>query len=353
MTKDSPPILRPLNLADILDQSISLYRRNFAVFVGITAIVYVPVGIIQMAFGYFMGSLQQSAPGNPDQIPWHQMGGFGIAIFGLILVSIIAVPIGQGALAIAVSRRYLNEEVTVADAYHAIGARWGPLIATALILGLAIGAGTLFCLVPGIYLGVLWMFATAVIALEAITSPTEAAKRSNELVQGEWWRCFRTYAVLSILVSIVTQALAMPLTLASTLGLMQHNMALAQAINQGVATAAGVLVQPVLMVGLVMLYYDLRIRKEGFDLELLAQALGTSLPLAPKVETLWTDLTPPPPPAPPLAPPAAAPPDAPEEPVRWAGALDAPAPPEAPSSPNAPPPVGGAANSDDSEPRNW
>lgn len=339
MATDAPPVLRPLNVADILDQAISLYRRNFAVFAGITAIVYIPVGITQMAAAFFLGGFQQAMPNNPSQVPWAQLSGLGIAGLGVILISLIAVPIGQGALAIAVSRRYLNEPVTVADAYHAIGTRWGPLIATVLILGLATFAGMLLGGIPGVYLAVLWMFATPVIALEAVADPMSAARRSSDLVKDEWWRCFGVYLILYFLVSIVTYALAVPLSIVTALTLMEHHMALAQAINQGVSTAAMVLIQPVLMVGLVLLYYDLRIRKEGFDLELLALTLGRTLPVATKAETpLWAappGEAPPPPLSTTDTPlPAASPAD-----TLWATLPPPPPPGAGPSSPGESAPV--------------
>lgn len=341
MATDSPPVLRPLNLADILDQSISLYRRNFAVFAGITALVYIPVGILQMAVGFFLGGFQQGMPRGAGQVPWGQLSGMGIAGLGLVLVSLLVVPLGQGALAIAVSRRYLNEPVTVSDAYGAIGNQWGPLIATVVVLGLATFAGLMLCLIPGIYLGVLWMFATPIIVLEMAPGPVAAAKRSSDLVGNEWWRCFGVYLLLYLLISAVTYALALPVSIVTAVTLMQHNMALYQAINQGISTAVSVLVQPVLMVGLVMLYYDLRIRKEGFDLELLARALGKTLPVAqpaevglwgsPKAEgTLWASApTAPPPPPPP------------------AGQSASPAPIPAVGATVSIPPVGGASSPDE------
>lgn len=324
MTKDSPPILRPLNLADLLDQAVSLYRRNFAVFAGITAVVYIPVGIVQMSVGYLSGSLRQGMPQHAGQLPWTQMGGLGIAWLGLLLVSLLAIPLGQGALAIAVSRRYLGEPVTVADAYQAVGNRWGPLILTVLVLGLAAFAGVLLCVIPGIYLGILWVFASPVVVLEGATGPVEAAKRSGQLVGDQWWHCFATYMVLSLLVYAISQAIIVPVSLAAIVGLMKSDPALAQAINQGLSAAASILVQPVLTVGLVLLYYDMRVRREGFDLELLAQALGTTLPTPAGEQALWTAVPPPPPPPPPPAPTAQA---------HWPGFPPPPGPP-----PGSPPP---------------
>lgn len=294
MSAAQPPVLRPLNIADILDLAIRLYRQNLGPFLGIVAIVYIPVGLTQIAAAYVMGTVTQTMPENPEQVPWTQFGVMGLAVLSMVLVSLLAVPLGQGALTIAVSRRYLNEPVTVADAYHSIGARWGVLIATVALVGLAVTTGTLFCILPGVWLGVLWMFAAPIIAIEGL-SPIAAMKRSTALVEGEWWRCFGTYMLLSMLTGLITSAATWPLTVLSTLTLMDKNLPLAQAINQGVGVAVGIVVQPVLITGLVLLYYDLRVRKEGFDLELLAQAMGSTVALPPKLERPLYAPAPPPP----------------------------------------------------------
>lgn len=313
MSAAPPPVLRPLNIADILDLAIRLYRQNLGPFLGIVAIVYIPVGITQVAAAYVLGTVSQSMPTNPEEVPWTQFGVMGLAVLGMVLVSLLAVPLGQGALTIAVSRRYLNEPVAVADAYRSIGTRWGVLIATVALVGLAVTVGTVFCVIPGVWLAILWMFAAPIIAIEGL-GPIAAMKRSMALIEGEWWRCFGTYMLLSLLTGLITSAASWPITILTTLTLMEKNLPLAQAINQGVGVAVSIVVQPVLITGLVLLYYDLRVRKEGFDLQLLAQAMGSTAPLPPKLETpLYAAAPPPPPPdgytspPPPLVAPTAAP----------------------------------------------
>lgn len=302
MPQDAPPILRPLALTDILDQAISLYRRNFTVFAGIGAVVYAPIGVLQTVAAYLHGATGAAMPYNPARIPWAQLGRTGSPGLGVSIISLLAVSLAQGALAIAVSRRYLNQPTSVADAYGAIRNRWVLLMATEFVLMLGIMAGIFACVIPGIYLSTLWMLAIPVVALESVTTPAAAASRSSYLVGDHWGRCFGTYLALSLLVMAVTNALVLPISALGLATLRQHDLALAQALTQAITTVATIFIHPVLMVGLVLLYYDLRIRKEGFDLELLARALDKDFPVAPKSDALWENLTPPPPPPPPAAP---------------------------------------------------
>lgn len=294
------PVLRPLGIADILDAALRLYRQNFGPLLGITAVVFVPVAILQTVGAFFMG--QSMGPsGESSDVQVGSMIVFGVFMAGSVVVYLLAMPVCQGALSIAVARRYLGQQITVADAYHMIGDRWGTLLAGVILVGLMTTIGMLLCLVPGIYLGTLFMFVTPVIAVEGAPL-MDALRRSRDLVTGEWWRCFGTYLLLSMLIQLVAGAVVYPVTFLSAFLLMERNPGLAQALNQGLSMAVSVFAQPVQIIGLVLLYYDLRVRKEGFDLELLARNLGTTVPVTTAAQPLLTGYQPgeyaPPPPVP-------------------------------------------------------
>ncbi len=48
----SVPILNPLTVGDILDQSLSLYRKNFSLMIGIVALVQVPLLALALGLSY-------------------------------------------------------------------------------------------------------------------------------------------------------------------------------------------------------------------------------------------------------------------------------------------------------------
>jgi len=282
----SPPILRPLNAADILDAAIWLYRRNFGPFLAIIAVVYVPLGFVQIMLSYAMGQMLQTMPDNPAEFPWENFMPIIGIYSGLILLQLLAVPLAQGALSVAISKRYLNYPVTVFDAYGTIGARWISLIGTVLLIGLMAGLGMLFCFIPGIYLAIMFLLTTPIIAVEGLPG-LSAMKRSWELVRGNWWRCFSIYLLLSLLVGLVSMGVAWPASSLAIIILGADRIALAQALSTSLSQIATLLAQPVLITGLVLLYYDLRVRKEGFDLHLLAQMLAKRTPSLKYDETLY------------------------------------------------------------------
>lgn len=303
MSSYQPPRLTPMSVADIVDASIRLYRRNFGPFVGITAIVYAPMGVLQIIMMYAAGQMMQNATSSSaGPAPEHLAVIFGTYI-GLLLMALLAVPISQGALSIAVSRRYLNYPVTVGDAYSAIGVRWASLIGAVFLTVLMIGGVTAIIFTPGtmlvamlaerkeiagavavgvlffgglvvavIYLWVKLMFVTAVVAVEG-TSAVAGITRSWNLVSNEWWRCFGTYFLLGLVTLIIMYAVSYPVSAVAMFAVGTANLALGQAISGAVTMVANMVIQPILIVALVLLYYDLRVRKEGFDLQLLARAM--------------------------------------------------------------------------------
>jgi hypothetical protein len=308
----APPLLRPLSAVDILDVALTLYRRNFGPFLGITAVVYVPVAALQVVGAFYMGQMM-GTQGPGEQTAWVPIAmSFGFMLAAMA-VYLLTMPICHGALSVAVARRYLGQPVTAPDAYQYVGARWGVLLATALLYWTIVMVGSCACYIPGVFLLVLFMFAAPAVVIEG-QSVLDALRRSQELVRDHWWRCFGTYLLLGLITGAVTYAVALPIGLLSMLPLAARNPALAQAVNQGIGMAVQVFVQPIQVIGVVLMYYDLRVRQEGFDLELLARSLGTTVSPDLSAKPLVAGYgTPPPPPPPAPTPGVALPPRLEEE----------------------------------------
>src|SRR3989304_3822966 len=95
--------LRPLGLGDILDVTLKLYRQNFALFVGIYALVLVPVAVIQLLLGAAIN------PRSPDQMSlWF--------LVSLVLAVVSVLPFAT--MIHAASARYLGRTVTTVEAYN-------------------------------------------------------------------------------------------------------------------------------------------------------------------------------------------------------------------------------------------
>ncbi|MCX7599016.1 MAG: hypothetical protein N2512_09145 [Armatimonadetes bacterium] len=270
-----PPILRPLSIAEILDTAFRLWQRNFGTLVSIAAVVYVPLAVVQVVLVALVAGVSAgAAAAGPAGMPVLGKGMAAGAIGGALLIAAvgaIGVALVYAALAVAVSRYYLGRPVTVGDAYACVVPRLGPLLATWFLVFLAVAVGTLLCVIPGIYLGVVFAFAWPLVVLEN-RGPSDAMSRSQQLVSGYWGRVFLTMLLLSLIVVVIQWAVATPANLLGQSVLGKGILGLA--FTQLVGAAAQMVLLPLSVTGLIVLYYDLRVRKEAFDLQLLATEIG-------------------------------------------------------------------------------
>lgn len=284
MAQDAPA-LREMTVADIIDAAIHIYRHNFAPMLGIAAVVQAPMMALQIAASYYLLRTMMLAEG--DQFPVEDlvvgMSGFGIAL----VVAMILYPLGEAALAIAVSERYLGRPITVSGAYQAAFKYWGRVLWTTLLYWLWTYlwcfVGLIFLILPGLVLLIAllirYMLAPAVIVVLENRSGRDGMRRSWELTKGHSWSVFATMAILVLMAAVATYGIAAPLQLGTIVFMDNEEMLLiAQLVAQVVQSTVTILLQPLWMIGIVLIYYDLRIRKEGFDLMMMAEALGAPPP---------------------------------------------------------------------------
>ena len=139
---------------------------------------------------------------------------------------------------------------------------WSVLLVSVLV-GLATVAGLILLVIPGIYLGVRLVVSIEALVVEGWRG-TQAMRRSWELVGGHWWHAFVTLVVAWLLIGVVNSVLTLPFGDTGWLG-----QGLVSAVATTVTMPYGVLVG-------VLLYLDLRARKENLTLEALRADLQTS-----------------------------------------------------------------------------
>jgi hypothetical protein len=160
-------------------------------------------------------------------------------------------------MTLAVGDAYRGRETTIGAAYRASLRRALPIAGTYLLMGLGMLLGFVLLVVPGVYLAVAWMLAIQIVMLEGIAG-SAALSRSRELVRDHWWRAFGITTLAVIVGSVISMVLQL---LVSGIPIVR---AVASAIASSIAMAFYTGVG-------VVLYFDLRCRKENFDLEHLAQ----------------------------------------------------------------------------------
>jgi hypothetical protein len=149
--------LRPLSLGEILDRSFSLYRENFILFTGIAAIprlLVLALRLVQIFLG--IPSQIRNMPGSPRGIvvaPTNPLGAGASIGVGLVLVivSIMAYLLIQGATVSAVADLYMGRPTTIRGSFRIVSDELGVLFGVTVLTFLVMLAGLFLLVIPGIY----------------------------------------------------------------------------------------------------------------------------------------------------------------------------------------------------------
>ena len=291
------PVLRPLSVGDIIDRVLRLIRANIVLFIGIALIPDLILEILQRVSGLSQtldpNDLRvlfdpQSAPVSPRQFQPPNTG----AVIAVVIVSIAVSLIQAGALIQAIGQRYLGRTITVREAYER-GLRAAPrlvlsalvvvVVFTAVILvivaGVALlnasaGAGIALALVGivGFFFVLPWAFLSLTVVGPAIVleglGPIAAIRRSFHLMDKARLRALGLY----ILVWIISIILGIVLGIVFLVSFVT-DPAVRSVLQVVASVVSSVISSPLLYGAAVVLFYDLRVRKEAFDLQLAAEAL--------------------------------------------------------------------------------
>lgn len=250
--------LRPLSTGEILDNAFGLYRRHFAPLVVIVLVVSAVPTILEL---YVQAS-----------------GGFLVRpVLGMLtgLLNIVLSAIGTAAAVFIVSDSYLGRPVDAWDALSRAVPYISRVVVLSILTTLVVGLGFMFFLVPGVIFLSALVVSTQALVLEENRSPTEAMGRSWQLTKGSRWKVLALVVVTAIIVGIPSMAGGIAATFLASGPAVLTDLPMGWYLAMVVGAVVQLLLYPLMYSVLTVLYYDLRVRKEGFDLEVLAQALET------------------------------------------------------------------------------
>ncbi len=258
--------LRPLTTGELLDRTFSLYRSHFALFVGIFALPHLCVLAFQcLTFAF--------------QTPGAQLRNALIAAifgFGAVLLSVVVAAASQAATVVAVSNVHLDRPAGVMDSFSTVKNQIGGVIWLSMKVGFLVGLACLALIVPGILLALRWSLAVPAKVLENKNSG-DAMSRSAELTQGNRGRVFVIWFLFLVLSIGVSLLLQWPIQIAAGgargLAALQHAAVGWQVASLVATFMAQCLVGPLATIAFSLVYYDERVRKEAFDLQLMMATL--------------------------------------------------------------------------------
>jgi hypothetical protein len=293
-----PAGLRPLGIGEIIDVAIKVYRARFGVLVKSVAIVLAPVfalsALIRISFPAGEDLFSETQPGATPEFEFDEFWPFIAGTLLIVVLAYLASQIATGACFKAISGAYLDEEAGWQDSLRFARSKLGSLVWLSFLTAVCVIPGLLLCIIPGIYLWIAWTVAAPVLLLEDVRG-WKAMKRSRELVKGRFWSTFAVVLLVAILTGIVQAVFVGILAGVVSVSGNEVALAIADAIGQ---TASGVLTTPLSAAVLTVLYFDLRVRKEGFDLELLSRRMGVDPATVANPAFLPPAMPPPPPPPP-------------------------------------------------------
>lgn len=301
--------LRPLSLGELLDRAFGSYRQHFWTFVGIMALPQVCAVAISLLQQGLAGPMSMPRPDTRTPALASSAGELGGSIVTLI-VFLVVYSAALGATALAVSEFYLGRSITIGQAYRRLRGRVGKIIATILLQGLSTGglvavpliaaaltiplmarAGlaviggliTVLVVMGLLVVAVIMMLRLAVavpaLVLENLTA-AGALRRSFRLSKDYAGRIFLIALLMGMISLIAAMVFQFPFWVALALVAVRHGgvpfwLAAPMDVSAGIGAA---LSAPLLLIALALAYYDMRVRKEGFDLQLMMASLGPGGP---------------------------------------------------------------------------
>jgi hypothetical protein len=262
--------LRPLSTGELLDRTFSLYRSHFGLFVGIFALPHILVLAAQLV----QLTTQRANVRSPNVF------AAMLWVVGVSLLSLIMASASQAASVFAVSELHLDRTATVIDSFVKVKRHIPGVIFMSFIVGIGVTAGAIALIAPGILLAIIWCLSVPAKVLEN-KGVFAALSRSVDLTKNDWGRIFVVGLLVLVLLWGVPLLLQTPILIATYLTAKSgmRNATFALQIGSVVAGfVAQSLVGAVGTIAFSVLYYDERVRKEAFDLQLMMMALDTPPP---------------------------------------------------------------------------
>ena len=300
MTDTTAPTLRPLGVGDIVDRTIGLYRASPVLFLVLAALPYILLALVSLALNlvFVRTTPLTTLPTNvfdpngfstsftPEEIA-------GFAVFGAVIgiVSVIVLSVQAASLVDAMSKRYLGQPTTIGESLRAglrasvrlilasivafvsfvviitLGVVVLALVAAAIRNPLPAIIGSIAVFVLIFYVIASLMPLPAIVTLEG-RGPVSGIRRSWGLAGGARWRILGLLALVFILQLILGILFAFVF-----LGTVVTDGAAKTVLQEVANLAVNALWAPIQWGVFTLLYYDLRVRKEAFDLQLAAESI--------------------------------------------------------------------------------
>jgi hypothetical protein len=320
----TPINIRPMKLAELLDRAIRLYRQNFFTFIGIIAVPYIPLMLIQTGLAVFANVSMIDQLGTTPPDPENPFAMFNPAVIAaslgsiaLIFVQFILVQgVASAALTRAVANNYTGKSVGILDSYRTLQNSWWRLILALIVIFFLVLFVVIWMIIPciGWFTGPgILMFISLIVG--PLVAPVivlenggifQSIRRAWDLARSRFWWLVGYAVVITLFGQLIISGPVLLInfligfvTTMFPLDLNQQ-MVISALVQNLVTLFTSLLYLPLQLTIMTVIYFDLRARSEGLDLALQvsdpsADATTTELlPEAPQQPSMplltWIDL---------------------------------------------------------------
>jgi hypothetical protein len=266
-TSPFQPQLRPLSIGEMLDAGFKLFRQRFGTLMVCVLVPVVPLSIVS---SLVVASVDDTA----FDVNATATSSNSADVANLIdnILSGAAAAIAIAACFKVISSAYLGERTDAGSSLRYGLSRLLPLLVAYVAMSIGIGLGLVAILIPGIFLAIKWSMTFPAIVAER-AGPFQAMGRSWDLTRGHWWRTFGALVVVLLISFVLAFAIFVAIGAAVATSDSISELAFAVLITAVTIIVLAVL-YPLAAAIVTVVYYDLRVRNEGFDLQLLARGVG-------------------------------------------------------------------------------
>jgi hypothetical protein len=179
-----------------------------------------------------------------------------------------------GATVFAVSEIYTGRQTTIRESLGRVRGYTGTIFGVMFLSGLILIAGFIALVIPGIYLLCRICVATPAALLEDLGA-SDSIRRSFDLTKSFAGRAFMIYLLYFAMVWGIIAVFQFPFAFLMIAYAKQTQFVILWTVLMQIGNfIGGAVVAPVSTIGFALFYYDLRVRKEAFDLQMMMQAIG-------------------------------------------------------------------------------
>lgn len=254
------------NLGKLLDETFLIYFRHFRRFVSLTASVQIPVSLITIVVLFAWGYTATVS-------------------YALFLLGSFGTVVAYSVVVYAVGQQYISGKIHLKSCYVRT---WGRILSL-VIYSICFSAVTFAIVLSITYAS---MIAIAIMLLLASTTlivymsmsvqsvvvegykTLGALKRSFDLMRGKWWRVFGNLMIIGLVATGLGIVVSIPVSIPMVVFSMNPGSEMANYVQSVGGLVVRTFVLPIMFIFGTLLYYDLRVRGEGFNSAKLAEEMG-------------------------------------------------------------------------------